>query len=537
MNMINRGLKSLMGHKIKTVILLLLIIILGSVTASAIIMTNGIHSTANHLRRSIPAIVMRNNDVMAAQSEAGYTLEEIMDGALDRYFHTLTREMVYEIGALPYVRGFSYTYAFYPFMMQSFDLNEYTPENWEQIIYVNMFLLTGVTRPSFIQIEEDIWELVAGRLFTEDEMYLDESREYAPILITESVANLNGVSVGSTLTLYKDIFELPENAVIPENGFSGLELENIWEHEYYAYVQIPFSFEVVGIISMPYEPNYNVDRFLMQHWNQNRFIIPNWKVNEINNVWLESRIDMMTVFNIENIDEEIAFLERFMALVTPTWVLYDIADFEAFAAQANEILPEFSIMEDMSFTQQDVLTSMGSVNSLMNQVLIVAIGATLIVLTLTILLYLRDRKHEIGVYLALGERKRKIILQILFEVLSVTTTGIIIAVFIGNVVSNQMSDFLLREAFISTQEACDFPTTHNYCWNPRTTLEWSGFGIDRVQMEFDELIEIFDVSLDIRAITIFSGIALATTVLSTIVPVMYILELNPKEILLRGNIG
>lgn len=537
MNNIHRGLKSLMAYKVKTGILLLLIISLGAVIASAVIVTNGIHSTTTHLRRGMPAIVMRNIDMMAGQSEAGYTMDELMDGAMERYYLKLTREMVYEIGSLPYVRDFSYTNAFYPFMMQSFDLKEYVPGDWEQKININMFLLTGVTRPSLTQIEEDVWELVAGRLFTEDEMYIDESKIYAPILITESVANLNEVSVGSIVTLHKLIFELSEDAVIPEGGFSGLELEYIWEHEYYDHVQIPFSFEVIGIINMPYEPNDNIDRLLMQHWNQNRFIIPDWKVNEINNVWLESRIDLMTVFNIENMDEEIAFLEKSMALVTPTWVLYDIADFDAFALQANEILPEFSIMEDMSFIQQDVLTSMRDVNSLMNQVLIFVIGATLIVLTLTILLYLRDRKYEIGVYLALGERKGKIILQVLFEVLSVTIIGIIIAVFIGNIIANQMSNFLLQEAYINAQEACEFPITPYDCWNPRTSLEWSGFGIDSVQMEFDELIEIFDVSLDIGTITIFSGIVLVTAILSTIVPVMYIVELNPKEILLRGNVG
>jgi len=200
------------------------------------------------------------------------------------------------------------------------------------------------------------------------------------------------------------------------------------------------------------------------------------------------------------------------------------------------LLPEFNIVEDMSFIHQNVLTSMSSVNSLMNQALIVVIGATLIVLTLLILLYLRDRKYEIGIYMALGEKKRRIIFQILFELLSITTVGIVIALFIGNLVSHQVSNFLLREAFLNTEEVCEFPTA-TFCFEPIRELEMNGFALNNVEMEIDELIEIFDVSLDLRIMLIFFGIGLTTTILSAIVPVLYVLEMKPKEILLRGNIG
>lgn len=538
LNMINRGIKSIVGHKIKTVILLLLIIILGSVVASAIVMTNGIHNTTTHLRRSIPAIVMSDRDVEALM-EAGYTLDEINRGDTASHFRTLTREMIYEIANLPYVRTFDYTTALTP-GLRSFDLEKYVPQSinyWDGgESSSTMFELSSVSRPNFVHIEEGVWELVAGRLFTEEEMYVDESREHAPILITESVANLNGLSVDSVLTLYRNAFELPENAVIPEDGFTGISLDNVWEHEYFTFIDLPISFEIVGIIRMPYEPSDDWELFSFQMLNQNSFIIPNWKAEELNRSGLETMRAWTTFFGIEEMNERIAGLESMANLITPIWILYDVVNFESFAKQANEILPEFNIVEDLSFAQHDVLRSLGSVNTLMNQALVFAIGATLIVLTLIILLYLRDRKHEIGVYLALGEKKENIIFQVLFEVLTITILGLIIAIFVGNIVANQMSDFLLREAFVNAQETCDFPTVYS-CWEPPRELAFNGFGIERGQMEFEELIEIFDVSLDIRAMVIFFGIALATVIFSIVIPVMYLVELNPKEILLRGNVG
>ena len=511
MDLFKRGLKSIVGNKIKSIILLLLVIILGSVTASAVIMTNGIHSTTLHLRRSVPALAMVTNDFTAIQ-QSDYSLDEIFQNQ-----GRITLDMVHKIGALSYVRDFTYTSST---SLESFELNLYTPEspleryvissNWS----VAHFHLTGLATPTVMHIEENIWELAIGRLFTEEDLN-SRSNDYTPILVSENFANQNGLALNSVFTLYA--YEIPEDAEIPQDILSSA----YWRLHEYTF-QIGFSFEIVGIIRMPYEPTEDWDTWSLQKQNQNRLMIPSWKVEEINTTIFERR--------------EVEYIQR----ITPTWLLYDPLYFEAFAAQANDMLPQFNIVEDMSFLQRDVLTSMSNVNNLMNQALIFAIGATSIVLTLTILLYLRDRRHEIGVYLALGEKKIKISLQILFEILTVTLVGIVIAVFIGNIVSTQMSNFLLQEAFIDVQETeqeeiCERIGDQVMCLHLGSHLEFEGFGSG--QMDFDELIEIFDVSLNARGIIIFSGVALTTVLFSTLIPIMYLLKLQPKDILLRGNIG
>lgn len=536
MNFLRRGLKSIIGNKIKSIILLLLIIILGSVTVSAIIVTNGIHSTTTHLRRSRPAIVMTKPDTQAL-IEAGYTIEDIAEGRAAMYFQLMTSDLTYEVAALPQVRDFSYHYALEPWL-HSFGLRRYIPEGGEgEGMDLVGFRMTALSRPTITQIDEGFWELVAGRLFTEAEMQPDESRAHIPILISQSVANLNELSVSSTFTLYDWVSELKEDAVIP----TGLTFDEAQSRrfEYSTSVYRPLSFEVVGIINMPYEPSDRPEDFAFQDFSHNRLTIPHWKAAELADISFQSDVEWLTAFGVTEESEGRAYfdeLERFRNLVAPVWVLYDPLYFDAFAQQANELLPEFNIVEDMSFIHQNVLTSMSSVNSLMNQALIVVIGATLIVLTLLILLYLRDRKYEIGIYMALGEKKRRIIFQILFELLSITTVGIVIALFIGNLVSHQVSNFLLREAFLNTEEVCEFPTA-TFCFEPIRELEMNGFALNNVEMEIDELIEIFDVSLDLRIMLIFFGIGLTTTILSAIVPVLYVLEMKPKEILLRGNIG
>ena len=536
MNFLRRGLKSMIGNKIKSIILLLLIVILGSVTVSAMIVTNGIYSTTTHLRRSRPAIVMTKPDTHAL-IEAGYTIEEIAEGRAAMHFQLMTSDLTYEVAALPQVRDFSYHYASESWL-HSFDLRRYSPEGWEGAgMDLVGFRMTGLSTPTIPQIDEGVWELVAGRLFTEAEMQPDESRVHIPILISQSVANLNELSVSSTFTLYDWVSELKEDAVIPV----GLTFDEARSRrfEYSTSVYRPLSFEVVGIINMPYEPSDRPEDFGFQDFSHNRLTIPHWKAAELADIWFENEFEWLTAFGLTEEAEGSAYfdeLERFRNLVASVWILHDPLYFDAFAQQANELLPEFNIVEDMSFIHQNVLTSMSSVNSLMNQALIVVIGATLIVLTLLILLYLRDRKYEIGIYMALGEKKRRIIFQILFELLGITTVGIVIALFIGSLVSHQVSHFLLREAFLNTEEVCEFPTA-TFCFEPIRELEMNGFALNNVEIEIDELIEIFDVSLDLRIILIFFGIGLTTTILSAIVPVVYVLEMNPKDTLLRGNIG
>ena len=64
-------------------------------------------------------------------------------------------------------------------------------------------------------------------------------------------------------------------------------------------------------------------------------------------------------------------------------------------------------------------------------------------------------------------------------------------------------------------------------------LEMIGFG---QEMTADEMLEHFKVSLDVRTMFLFFVISIGAIIASTVVPVVYILELNPKEILMKARI-
>jgi putative ABC transport system permease protein len=77
--------------------------------------------------------------------------------------------------------------------------------------------------------------------------------------------------------------------------------------------------------------------------------------------------------------------------------------------------------------------------------------------------------------------------------------------------------------------------TTNQSWNmggSSTGLNpFNEMGLE-TELTVDEMMDAFDVSLDIRTIGIFYVIGLSAVIVSTIVPVMYIVTLHPKKVLM-----
>jgi len=85
-----------------------------------------------------------------------------------------------------------------------------------------------------------------------------------------------------------------------------------------------------------------------------------------------------------------------------------------------------------------------------NIVILVAIAGA-VILTLIIILSVRERRYEIGVLMSLGESRIKIIGQFFAELFIVTLISIAIASAAGNVVGNTLGNQLLSSSSSTTQ--------------------------------------------------------------------------------------
>lgn len=524
MNLFKRTFISISRTPLKVCLLLFLVITTGSLVIGATLINDAAESTIGNLeQRLAPVMTIKEN--IEPLIEQGYSMEEIMSGQLAHYFEHLTSNQVREIGALPYVRYFDYSIIAAAW---SEVLNPYLPEatfNTSNLLSEgrHQIRLDGVSTIEPFQFSNGLFSLKEGRFFTNNEMIPQELPERAPVLISMGVANLNDLVVGSFFNLYDNQFQLVEGADIPEGGFVILDFMELYDHPYNTDEIIIYPFEVIGIFDIEQIPAVNAEDFYLQMALYNAFITPNWRTEQIARDVMESELAFISVFDLSNLGfDALSFWEE--VEVKPYWLLNSWEDVEAFKLAAEAMLPDLWLIEDLTSTLSRVTLAMNMLNGLSNQVLWFTIGAMIIVLSLLIILYLQDRRHEIAIYLSLGEKKFKILLQLFFEVGLVAMSGLTIAMTIGSLIAPQISTEMLRNELVQSQTTQTvFPST----------LEFGGFG--RIPTT-EETMEAFTITLSLQIVAIFYGIGLGVMAISTIVPVVYVLELNPKDILMKANI-
>ncbi|HKM23530.1 MAG TPA: ABC transporter permease [Erysipelothrix sp.] len=171
---------------------------------------------------------------------------------------------------------------------------------------------------------------------------------------------------------------------------------------------------------------------------------------------------------------------------------------------------EFTVESSLS----DFAKIMGPVhnlNSLGKIIIYSSIVASVIIIGLLVLLSLRERKHELGVFMALGETSYKVVGQVLIEVLLIALISLSLSMFSGQKIAQVMSDQMVQFQNISDKELGTY------------------LGSDFSQQDVIDEYKVTNSATDARDIYL---ITLFSVALSTIIPTVYILSLNPKKILM-----
>lgn len=505
MNFLKRAQASVKRKPGKSIILLALVFILGAVIAGAVSIQQAVHNTEANLRRALPPVVTISQDTNWELQEQlmneGYAWQELM----------LTPDMMQQISKLPQVVDFDYNLTAGILAVDDLVQVETNADMWGGMEQQDFFLqLFGVSNPEILQVNQGLIDMVEGRAFTQAE--IDVLGETLPIVVSREFANTNGLNVGSTIETV--IRQFPVDFDSPFWTEPDPDAEPAFEQF--------FQFTVVGLFEIG--PN-GVTAEDENDWNGmnqeftalNRVYVPNNVIAEIIRVQDESWRQMM-----EDQGQDTTDWEESTPWFENIFVLEDLGEVEAFRASVMEIVPPIWRVQDLSSTFAQISGSMDTMLFIANIVLWVAIGATLIILSLLITLFLRDRKHEIGIYLALGERKGNIIAQILLEVLSVSIVGILLSLFAGNLISDGISRQMIQNNMMNAQNDGMF-----WDWNP---LEGMGFSTSNMTM--DEMLESYEVSLDGRTIALFFLVGTGTVILSTAIPIIYVTSINPKKILM-----
>ena len=127
------------------------------------------------------------------------------------------------------------------------------------------------------------------------------------------------------------------------------------------------------------------------------------------------------------------------------------------------------------------------------------------------LLSIKNRFREMGLYLALGERKYRIVLGLVTEYMIIGLLALIISMFIGNRIAEKGT-----EAVISQY---DFPA-------------------EQIESEFttattEDVINAFDVKLDANSAPMIIACTMGIVLTASTLASLYIVRIKPREVLLK----
>ena len=222
--------------------------------------------------------------------------------------------------------------------------------------------------------------------------------------------------------------------------------------------------------------------------------------------------------------------------------LEDPKDMDSFVKQANKLIDTdtFSLETNDQMYQQ-MLQPLNNVSSFAKNIVILVAAAGVIILTLIIMLSIRERKYEIGVLLSLGESRMNVISQFFVEIFICMIFALGIAAASGNVVGNAVGNQLLSQQTTSQNTEGQEANAAGNNGGPGGQGQMPG-GVNGGprgggQMggnPFTQTEEIQELNISVKPMEILSlgGIGLGISLFSIVLSSAGILRLNPKKILI-----
>lgn len=210
---------------------------------------------------------------------------------------------------------------------------------------------------------------------------------------------------------------------------------------------------------------------------------------------------------------------------------------------------KYSVVSSDEIYQQ-MLQPLNNISAIAKNIVILVAVAGSVILTLIIILSIRERRYEIGVLMSLGEQRLKIIGQFFMELFMVTLVSLCVATVAGNYVGNLLGNQLLSSSNsqqVSQQGGPDQGTRNqsnqsNQSDNssssrnadnkgPQGKPDGGNIGSMMSMAQSSKAVDKLNIKLGISDLAKLGGIALLISFVSTILASIGIIRMKPKDIL------
>ncbi|MEG3033707.1 MAG: FtsX-like permease family protein, partial [Enterococcus sp.] len=162
---------------------------------------------------------------------------------------------------------------------------------------------------------------------------------------------------------------------------------------------------------------------------------------------------------------------------------------------------------------------MKKMSQISGYVVMIAVIATLLIISLVVLLFMRDRKHELGIYLSLGDKRGHVMGQIIIEMLIISGIALILSLITGNFLGKMVSESLLNSDILNST-------------NDQMNMFMGFDGLGPTELTTDDIMNAYEVKFSLGYIVTYLVVGLGTVLLAAILPLLYIVRLNPKKIMM-----
>ena len=232
-------------------------------------------------------------------------------------------------------------------------------------------------------------------------------------------------------------------------------------------------------------------------------------------------------------------------LSSGTIVLTDPDNVTAFEKEAaTKVTLTYGTIGTQNSTYSAVSASITSISNISGMLVLIVGVAGASILALITALTVNQRKNEIGILLAIGEAKSKIVAQLLAEVLIIAVVAFSLSMFTGSYIGEKITDVALSSTSSYSNRGAQFGQnggtfggtapggTTQGGTSSQSSQSTGNSGTSTIaSMAKADL----NVGLNLGVILELFGAGILISVVSVAIPALYVTRYNPKQILTNNG--
>ena len=519
MHFLKRAVKAVSRRTVKSLLILFILFVIANFVLAGFSIREAVNVAKDSARQQLGATLTLSFDQQAARKKAMSQMQSTQSSSDKRQpfqieTKPVTEDMAKMVAGLEHIIGYNYVVntsanadGFEPIVQEQEDTSDTTDktssknpaseqQNRPSFTMPDVSVVGVYSSELYASFSSGTYSLVSG-----SNLLYSADSDKVPVLIEETLAKYNNLSVGSTIKI------TPVTSQTEDSDSAAKTTSKT------------YSLTVVGIYSAGTQTGTSQGGFRM----------------DFSQPYNQLFVDYKTALDIKDHTTATSFggmgkMSSTDGIDSVTYYVDDPLNVDSVvkASTALQIDWDTFILDANSAQYESMIGPINSVGSFATTLVIVVAVAGVIILALILAMWVRERMYETGVLLSLGEGKWKIIGQYVSEVLIVAFFAFTVSIFTGSLVSQKLGDYLLTQQTQAAEEDSSSSNAHGgFGGNRGGKL---GFMPGQEGIQTVAAIDDLDVQVDFSTILQLYGFGILLVLVSTAIPSVLVLQYKPRSI-------